>query len=111
YSSKAYSEHLVTKKDILYTDLFELQEGLRSYTYKEPVLENGNIVGFYEITIAREAFVETIANRALFIATLFISSFIIIYVVIAIVVHNRVNKRLTGLMDEMSAFARGYTYQ
>ena len=111
YSSKAYSEHLVTKRDVLYKDLYELQEGLRAYIYKEPVLENGNVVGFYEITIAREAFVETIANRALFIATLFIFSFIVIYVVIAIVVHHRVNKRLTGLMDEMSAFARGYTYQ
>ena len=110
YSSKAHSKQLMIKRDNLYKNLYELQQGLRAYTYKEPVLENGNVVGVYEITIARDEFVETVANRSLFVTTIFILSFIAIYVVVAIVVHNRLNKRLTGLMNEMSAFASGYTY-
>lgn len=111
YSSNADSKQLITKKDALYKDLFDIQAGLRAYTYKEPVLESGRVVGFYEITIARDEFAKTIANRGLIITTIFIFTFLAIYAVIAMVVHNRVNKRLTGLMDEMSAFARGYTYR
>src|SRR5690625_3856375 len=50
------------------------------------------------------------ANRGVIVSAIFIISFIIIYVVTAIIVHNRVNKRLTELMQEMSAFAKGYMY-
>lgn len=110
YSSESSTGQPIKSLDKLYKNLYELQQGLRSYTYKEPVLEAGNVIGIYEVTVAREEFVETIANRGLIITSIFLLSFITIYVVIAIFVHNRLNKRLTGLMDEMSAFASGYTY-
>lgn len=110
YSSETHKQQPIQSSENLYKNLYEIQEGLRSYTYKEPVLENGSVIGIYEITIARGAFVETIAKRGLAVTAIFILSFMIIYVVTAIIVHKRVNKRLTGLMNEMSAFASGYTY-
>jgi len=110
YSSNRPTQQFPTKRDTLYKDLYELNQGLRAYTYKEPVLEEGDVIGFYEITIARDEFVKEIADRGFIITTIFIVSFIAIYTIIAVVVHQRVNKRLTGLMNEMSAFASGYTY-
>lgn len=109
YSSNKETTRTVTKKDTLYQHLFDVQQNLGTYSYKEPVLENGDIIGFYEITIAREAFTEKVTNRGFIVTTIFIASFIAIYVLVAFVLHLRVNKRLTGLMDEMSAFADGKT--
>src|SRR5699024_9848305 len=71
------------------------------------VLDKGNIIGFYEITIAREEFAETVTNRGLIVTIIFITSFILIYALIVFGVHNRVNKQLTGLMKKMSEFAKG----
>lgn len=107
YSSSNKTRQVVIKENQLYQDLFDVQQSLSKYTYKEPVLDKGNIIGFYEITIAREAFTEKIANRGLIVTAIFIASFMIVYGVIAFLVHRRINKRLTGLMNEMSAFAAG----
>src|SRR5699024_11425367 len=46
-------------------------------------------------------------NRGFIVTTIFIASFIAIYALVAFVLHHRVNKRLTELMDEMTAFAEG----
>src|SRR5699024_2075501 len=78
-----------------------------TYSYKDPVLEDGNIIGFYEIMIAREEYAEIVTNQGFIVTTIFIASFILIYALVAFVLHHRVNKRLTGLMDEMTAFAGG----
>lgn len=107
YSSKKETAPVITKKDVLYQDLFDVQQNLGTYSYKEPVLEDGNIIGFYEVTIAREEFTEKVTNRGFIVTTIFIASFIAIYALVAFVLHHRVNKRLTELMDEMTAFAEG----
>lgn len=109
YSSNKETSPNVTKKDVLYQDLFEVKQNLGTYSYKEPVLEDGEMVGFYEITIARDEFAEKVTNRGYIITTIFITSFIAIYAIVALAVHFRINKRLTGLMNEMSAFAEGKT--
>src|SRR5699024_4979088 len=107
YSSNKETTPVVTKKDVLYQDLFDVQQNFGTYSYKEPVLEDGNIIGFYEITIAREEFAEKVTNRGFIVTTIFIASFILIYALVAFVPNHRVNKRLKGLMDEMTEFAGG----
>lgn len=101
---------ILVRKDNLYQNLYHLEQGLRSFKYKEPVFVNNNVVGLFEITVAREELVSTITNRVWIVTAIFIISFIAIYVAIASIVHKRINKRLYGLMDEMSAFASGNTY-
>lgn len=108
-SEPAYQEYRNDKS--LYEDLYELQQGLRSFVYKEPVFEeDGAIAGFFEIKIARDELLKTIVRRGWIVTALFITSFILIYSAIAFIVNRRLSKRLYGLMDEMSAFARGNTY-
>lgn len=110
YNSNASLTTVTLTKEMLFKNLFELEQGLRSFTYKEPVFEDGNIAGVFKVTIARDEFIATIVNRGWIVTGLFILSFIIIYALIAIFVNNRLNKRLVGLMDEMSAFASGNSY-
>src|SRR5690625_3246174 len=112
YSSvpKATLNQQFLNKELLLTNLYDLDQGLRSFTYKEPVFNEGEMVGVFEVQIAREQLLSTISKRAWIVTVSFILSFILIYVLIAIIVNSRINKRLDGLMDEMAAFARGQEF-
>ena len=94
-------------QEMLFTNLYDFDQGLRSFTYKEPVFDDGEMVGVFEVNVAREQLLSTISKRAWIVTISFIFSFILIYVLIAIIVNKRINKRLNGLMDEMAAFASG----
>ena len=97
-------------KETIYRNLYELEQGLQSFTYKEPVFVNNEIVGLFEIEIAREEFMSTVVKKGWIFTGLFIVFFIFIYLAVALIIHNRLNKRFHGLMDEMSAFASGNSY-
>ena len=110
YHSSNHVLDAINTKENLYKNLYHLDQGFRSFSYKEPVFVNDNIVGLFEITIAREELMSTITDRVWIVTTIFIATFVGIYVAIASIVHKRINKRLYGLMDEMSAFASGNTH-
>lgn len=97
-------------KDELYQNLYDIQEGLTSFIYREPVFDDGQLIGFFDIEIARNELISTIIKRGWIVIGLFIASFVLIYVAISFAVNNRLTKRLYGLMDEMSAFASGNTF-
>lgn len=109
YTSDGETAFLQPNKEVIYRDLYELVQGLRFFTYKEPVFDKGEIVGLFEIDVTREEFMQTIVRRGWIVIGLFVTSFILIYAAIALFVHNRLNKRFNGLMAEMSAFASGDT--
>ncbi len=110
YNSHGSSQKIVTKTEMLYKNLYEIKSSLRAYTYKAPVFDEGDMIGIYEIKIARNEFAETVTTRGIWVTTIFIFSFIAIFAGVAIIIHNRVNKPISRLMDEMSAFASGKTY-
>lgn len=110
YNSQGSTKQIVTKTETLYKNMYDIQSSLRAYTYKAPVFDEGNMVGIYEIKIARDEFAETITTRGIWVTTIFILSFIVIFAGVAIIIQNRVNKPISRLMDEMSAFASGKTY-
>jgi len=97
----------VVNKESLYADLYDLKQGLRAFTYKEPVFEEGEVIGLFEVNIAREELISSIIKRGWIVVGLFVISFILIYSGMAFIVNRRLNQRLYGLMDEMSAFAKG----
>lgn len=99
----------LVNKNELYRNLYELKQNFRTYTYKEPVFLDNEIVGLFQVHVTREQLMTTIMNRLWIVTSIFILSFIAIYALIALIVHRRINKRLNGLMDEMSAFASGDT--
>src|SRR5690625_6970034 len=50
-------------KEMLFTNLYDFDQGLRSFTYKEPVFDDGEMVGVFEVNVAREKILSTISNR------------------------------------------------
>src|SRR5699024_10046011 len=97
----------VMNQEQLYKDLYEVQEGLQAYTYKEPVFDDQQLVGVFNIKIGREALVDTIVKRSWIVIGLFLASFILVYAIVIYFVHKRVTKRLYRLMNEITAYASG----
>lgn len=106
YGEETEIYHTVPK-DILFQNLYELNQELRFFTYKQPVFQNGDLIGLYEIKVPREELMENIIRRGWIVTTVFITSFILIYAIMAFILHRRLDKRLQELMSEMSAFASG----
>lgn len=94
-------------KDFLLKDLYELKQELRAFTYKEPIFDDNEIIGVFEIEIKRHELMKTIVNRSLAVTVAFVLIFLFIYSAVAYILHRRLNKRLEELMNEMSAFASG----
>lgn len=93
-------------KENLYRNLYSLEQGYRAYSYKQPVLSGGELVGFYEVQIAREQWTEGVAARSWVMIGIFIAVFLTIFIAVAYLVNQKLTKRLSQLMKQMMAFAR-----
>lgn len=93
-------------KENLYKNLYSLEQGYRAYSYKQPVLSGNELVGFYEIQLARNRWMEGVATRSWVMIGIFIGIFLIIFITVASLVNRKLTKRLYQLMKQMTAFAR-----
>lgn len=109
YSSNTAMKHHdpPLNKETLYSDLFALKQGYQSFVYKEPVFDNSEIVGFFQVRVLRHEWNEAVVNRSAIVIGLFIILFFVLYALIAFLVNRKVNARLAGLMEEMTRFAEG----
>lgn len=96
-----------TNKKVLYKHLYSLEQGYRAFTYKEPVYNDDTIIGFFEIKFSQNEWMTSVSNRTILVMTIFVASFIIVYLVVIWFVNRKLNIRIIRLMDEMSAFAAG----
>ena len=101
-----YTQIAMIRKN-LYEDLYSLHQGFRSYTYKEPVFDENQLVGFYELELARDEWVSAVSNRTWLVFGLFFALFLLIYITVVFFVNRKINRRLLGLKDEMTTIASG----
>lgn len=93
----------------LYKGLYTLEQGYSTYDYKQPVFDEGSLVGFFHVELARDEWTAGVSDRSWLVLGLFILFFSLIYLSIIFLVNRKLNRRLKGLMDEMTAFAHGET--
>ena len=101
------SAHSGLGKERLYEDLYSLEQGYRTYSYKQPVFEGNELVGFFHVEIARDEWVAGVFDRSTLMLGVFFILFTLIYLTIVRLVNRKLNKRLSRLMEEMTAFADG----
>lgn len=106
-SNPAQSVTLPINRETLYEDLYSLQQEFRSHVYKAPVFDGNKLVGFYEIQLARDGWVQAVSQRTTWAITGFAILFIILYVAVVLFVNRKVNRRLTSLQTDMTAFVQG----
>ncbi|MBM7602265.1 signal transduction histidine kinase [Metabacillus crassostreae] len=96
-----------TNLNTLYQNLNEIQKKHKSYVIKKPTLQEGKIIGFYEITVAREQWVEGFNERSIFLFSVVGSFFLLLYITVVLLLNRKLNKPLSILQYQMSAFAKG----
>lgn len=106
-SNPIYTQSYLFSREQLYENLYSLNQGFRKYSYKQPVFKGNEIVGFFQIELAREAWVAGVTERSWFAIILFSIIFILLYVLVISLLNRKLNIRISGLQDEMDAFAKG----
>ncbi|MTK13069.1 MAG: sensor histidine kinase, partial [Clostridiaceae bacterium] len=71
YSSDDSIIYTKSKED-LYSNLYKITTGYKAYTLKKPVFNENVLVGFYEITIARQNFIEGVNIKTIMAAVCFV---------------------------------------
>jgi len=109
YSSRlsAQSTFMSFTNEQLYESLYELKQGYHSYTYKQPVFSQNEIIGFFHIEKSREQWVEAVSNRTMIVTVSFIIIFSVIFFTVIQLMNRKLNRPLEQLMKEMSSFAAG----
>lgn len=103
------STQFALSKEQLYQNLYQLEQGYSSFSYKQPVFDQHELVGFFDVEIARDKWVAGVEKRSYIVGGLFLLVFVLIYLTVIRLVNKKLNTRLTGLMDDMSAYAAGKT--
>ncbi|WP_067729940.1 HAMP domain-containing sensor histidine kinase [Oceanobacillus damuensis] len=92
----------------LFQNLNEYQKKPRTYSLKKLVFDDTNrLVGLYEITSGRKAWVETSNQRTTFMFILLGIFFIGLYSMVMLSINRKLNRPLYQLQEHMKAFAAG----
>lgn len=99
------SVSVIESKESLYKNLFQFENNYRNYSYKEPVFSGKELVGFFEVSLARDEWIDGVNNRTWSVIAILIGIFCLIFISVSVLVNRKLNKRLTHLMKQMTAFA------
>ena len=107
YSSGIESLDYILDKQTLYKDLYDIRLGYNSDTLKKPVFQDGEIVGFYEITLNKKDFIKGINRRTIIAIGLFILNFILVLFIVIKMINKKIDNPLKLLILSMKSFAAG----
>lgn len=94
--------------DVLYQNLNQFKKNPRTYSMKKPVFTNDyKLVGVYEITVGRKAWVDNLKYRTIIVVSLFTFFFIGLYALTIFLLNRKLNRPLQTLQTHMNAFAKG----
>lgn len=99
--------YTLKQRDSLYQDLNTLKKEHRTYTYKQTVFSGDDLIGIYEVTIARNDWIEGVNHRTLILASFLFLSFVVIYFGVINLLNRKLTRPLLLLREEMNAFAIG----
>ncbi|MCY6957727.1 sensor histidine kinase [Clostridium brassicae] len=111
YSSIKDDMFFYEVKERLYSGLYELKHGYKADSIKKPIFKNNDIVGFYEIIVARTKWIEGVNNRTILGCILFVAIFVIVLISVIKIINKKVNKPLSSLINVMGKFAAGEEIQ
>ncbi|MCR8645417.1 HAMP domain-containing histidine kinase [Paenibacillus sp. N1-5-1-14] len=92
-------------KERLYSRMYDLQKNYSSYIVKKPVFDGSKMIGIYEITIAREQWIQGVEHRTAWLVSLLGLFFAILYGSVVTLLNRKLNRPIRQLMNQMTAFA------
>lgn len=106
YSSNPLKQ-VFDSKDRIFKGLYELKQNYNAFTYKEPVYQDGELLGVYEIQLVRTDWVKGVESRSWLVIASSIVLFLLIYFAVIMLLNRKLNRPLYELMRQMRAFAKG----
>lgn len=106
-SNPVQTINVPVNREALYEDLYSLRLEFRSHHYKAPVFDGNKLVGFYQIELARDSWIQAVSQRTTWMIAAFVTLFVVLYISVVIFVNRKVNRRLVNLQHDMTAFAQG----
>lgn len=106
-SNPVQTINVPVNREALYEDLYSLRQEFRSHHYKAPVFDGNKLVGFYQIELARDSWIQAVSQRTTWMIAAFVTLFVVLYISVVIFVNRKVNRRLVNLQHDMTAFAQG----
>lgn len=106
YSSNPLNSGFVSK-DRIFKDLYDLKQRYNAFTYKEPVYQDEELLGVYEIQLVRTDWVKGVESRSWLVIAGSILLFLLIYFAVMMLLNRKLNRPLHELMRQMRAFAKG----
>ncbi|USG66443.1 HAMP domain-containing histidine kinase [Brevibacillus ruminantium] len=103
--SLPYTRLQTERKRNLY-DLHELRKNTRTYSVKKLVDRDSEMVGFYQITLAREEWLDGVRERGIWLAGSLAIFLILLYVTVVYLLNRKLNRPVALLMKQMTAFAQ-----
>jgi len=98
-------------REKLYEGLYTLEQGYGTYSYRQPVFEGNELIGFFDVEMARDEWAAAVSDRSWLMFGIFFVLFASVYVAVVLLVNRKLNRRIKGLMEEMTAFAGGHMVQ
>ncbi|MGE8003920.1 HAMP domain-containing sensor histidine kinase [Lysinibacillus sp. NPDC093216] len=106
YSSNPLKQ-VFDSKDRIFKGLYELKQNYNAFTYKEPVYQDGELLGVYEIQLVRTDWVKGVESRSWLVIASSIVLFLLIYFAVMMLLNRKLNRPLHELMRQMRTFAKG----
>ncbi|MGE7693665.1 HAMP domain-containing sensor histidine kinase [Lysinibacillus sp. NPDC094177] len=94
-------------RDSVFKGLYELKQNYNAFTYKEPVYQDGDLLGVYKIQLVRTDWIKGVESRSLLVIASSILLFLLIYFAAMMLLNRKLNRPLHELMRQMRAFAKG----
>lgn len=107
YSSNPLKRVVFDSKDSILKGLYELKQNYNAFTYKEPVYQDGELLGVYEIQLVRTDWVKGVESRSWLVIASSILLFLLIYFAVMMLLNRKLNRPLHELMGQMRTFAKG----
>ena len=98
---------IALSEENLYSNLYKIQIGAKTYSLKKPVFKDGNIAGFYKITISRHDFIKGINYRTIVILGSFTVAILGIFMFVISLLNKKLNRPVKLLVKGMNDFADG----
>lgn len=106
YSSNPLTSGFVSRENVL-KNLYVLQQKYNAFTYKEPVYQQGDLVGIYEIQLIRKDWVQGVERRSWLVIASAITLFLAVYTAVILLLNRKLHRPLQALMQQMDAFGKG----
>lgn len=108
YASQDNIISLKEDVDNLYKDVGAIKQDFNQSSFKKQVTDkDGNVVGFYKITVHRSQVIRNAQYLTILGIAIFILLFCIVLFVMIKIMNRKLNKPLNLLMDNMTEYAQG----